>query len=851
MIVGLAYLVLALPRDPTATYHASDASPVLDPMRPVTRVARNGFTLQYWTQTPCETKVEVRQGEIPRTAFGHKPDGAARIVKGGPGKVGWHRLEVHGLEPGKRYFYRIWDPGTQPTETEKNWGAAEGWRREFAVSTQAPKGRKTIIRIPVKVLLMPNVVNLESAYVDPESPAPLPPKMSDDDLRKIYDEYAVSAREFWVSSGMRLWVDYHIVVDDRLQRWGPEPAQATGEYKGLPVSRSYSGKDFDPPGGGTWTFVDMKDPQRVRTEPFVEERPYSGQIEQAFPRRWNPRGKKWEFYNSGGGTFGVDGFPRGIPGRSQYLGGGDTAWLATHEFHHDLESHGTFSLGDREDDRIVFDHPAPRHRIVRADGSVDEMTWTTNGKHGEHWDLIAYWDRMITDAQWLRMYFGYTETVRDADEDGFPDDDARLPLDERRFGTSPRTKGTDGHTPDLQKVMLSNWIPGPLQSTWIKPPFQSVRPDPKNPDSDGDGLLDVDDPYPLFANDPFIYNLSPTVDGDPTDWRGVPAAGSFNRGGIRFTFKQAHDEYGYYGLYEVEGPWSRIDATFDGEGEGVYSGKGVLGFQTLNNQNSPGAASPTGPMVETKPTFGGAPGLRIASRRTGTGLSIEFRLPNRGESPWYWYRGGQEIGAAINVWDRDGRGYSLWEPYHLFYARMIEPSGKEAVPGNPPPVLTMGPGVRALHAGDAGVKLQGGWRVQDGAWRHTGDESPLFVSDLKATEFDFLAVIEAKSDAILGAFTKANKMNAGEGYIGFVGGYSNTVTRMRVFGNERGDSNITMTPGRHEIQLTRRAGELWLLVDGKPAVFATDPNPKAVIDRLAILGGYGGDPIVHEIRIRQ
>lgn len=850
MILFLAALAL-YPTDGNATYHASDATPALDPMRQVTRVAKDGFSLQYWTPTTCETKVEIRQGEFPRTAFGHRPDGTPQVVLGAAGKTGWHRIEVKGLQPGKRYFYRIWDPGATPTSVEKNWGAGGGWRREYAVSTLAPRGRKTIIRVPVKVLLMPNVVNLESGAADPNGPAPLPPKLTDAELAKIREEYAVSAREFWVSSGMRLWVDYQIVVDDRMQRWGPEPADAPLGYKGLPVCRSYAGQDFAAPGGGTWTYVDMKHPETVHTEPIVEERPYSGQIEQAFPRKWNSFTKRWEFYNSGGGTYGVDAWPQGTPGRSQYLGGGDTAWLATHEFHHDLESHGEFSLGNREDDRIVFDHPSPRRRVIKADGSVDEQTWTTNGRHGEHWDLIAYWDRRLTDAQWLRMYFGYTETVRDADEDGFPDDDPRLPLDERRFGSSAGRKQTDGEMGDLAKAMLSNWIPGPLQSTWTKPAFQDVIPDPKKADTDGDGIPDAEDPYPLFPNEPVIVDLSPAIDGDAAEWRDVPVAGSFERDGVRFTFKQAHDEMGYYGLYEVHGPWTRIDGTFDGEGEGVYSGKGILGFQTLRNEPRPGSASPNLPLVDTKPTFGGAPGLRIAARRLADGgMTIEFRLPNRGEGPWYWTRGGQEIGVALNVWDGQGRGYAVWEPYHLFYARMVEPTGVEPLPGNPPAELIDGPGVQIFHPGDPGLKLEGGWRVEGGAWRHSGEESPLYLSGLKATSFDLVAVIEAKSDAILGAFTKANKMNAGEGYVGFVGGYGNTVTRLRTFGNERGDSTVVMTPGRHTVQLTRRNGEVWLLVDGKPAVFATDPNPKAVVDRLGVLGGYGGDQIVHEVRVR-
>src|SRR4051812_46611785 len=211
-----------------------------------------------------------------------------------------HRITVTDLKPGKRYYYRVFDPGLKPTSQDKAWGAADGYDREFAVSTLAPKGQKTIIRVPVKVLLMPNVINVVSAYGDRANPAPEPQPLTPAEIQKIKDEYAVSSRFFWVNSGMRFWVDYQFFVDERWQRWGAEPSTATGLYKGLPVSRSYGGKDYTDPGGGIHTIVNTKDPSRVNNEPIVEERPYSGQIEQALLRRWNATSKKWEFVNSGG-----------------------------------------------------------------------------------------------------------------------------------------------------------------------------------------------------------------------------------------------------------------------------------------------------------------------------------------------------------------------------------------------------------------------------------------------------------------------------------------------------------------------------------------------------------------------
>ncbi|MCX7926133.1 MAG: fibronectin type III domain-containing protein, partial [Fimbriimonadales bacterium] len=402
-----------------------DGQPLRDPMRPVMEIGRDYVVLQYYTRTPTETRVQIRPGNLPMTAW-RPPDkrmdwwANARVVNGEAGKRTYHRIRITGLEPGTRYYYRIYDPEHQPTSEERRWGASPPWRREYAVATLAPRGYKTIIRLPVKVLLMPNVVNVASAYQDPANPAPPPPKMTEAELQRIREEYAIAARYFWVNSGMRFWVDFQIFIDDRWQRWGEEPAQASGFYKGLPVSRAYAGVDFAGPGGGAFTIVDTRDVARANADPVYEEQPYAGQIEQAFTRRWNPQKRAWEFYTSGGGTLGIDGFPDGVPARSQYLGGGDTAWLAAHEFHHQMESFGAFSLANREDERIVFNHPEPRYRRKNPDGSVAMNPWNTAGKHGEHWNVMAFWDRQLSDAQWLRIYFGEAVVVRDADEDGFP-----------------------------------------------------------------------------------------------------------------------------------------------------------------------------------------------------------------------------------------------------------------------------------------------------------------------------------------------------------------------------------------------------------------------------------------------
>jgi len=72
--------------------------------------------------------------------------------------------------------------------------------------------------------------------------------------------------------------------------------------------------------------------------------------------------------------------------------------------------------------------------------------------------------------------------TRDGDGDGLPDADPRLPADEARFGSDPTRPDTDGDgLNDLEEFRA-----GIYGGT-----------DPRRPDTDGDGLPDGIDPYPL------------------------------------------------------------------------------------------------------------------------------------------------------------------------------------------------------------------------------------------------------------------------------------------------------------------------------------------------------------------
>ncbi len=819
--------------------HQPDTAPLEDPMRPVREIKRDGFTVQYFTSTPCPSRIQVRQDDLPMTAFGRTAPVKWQVVDGRDTTT-WHTVKVTSLQAGKRYYYRIYDPSLPPTDTERLWGAGDGYGREYAVSTEAPKGFKTIIRLPVKVLLMPNVINVVSAYGERLNPAPEPAPLSPKEIKTIKDEYAISSRFFWINSGMRLWVDYQFFIDDRWQRWGNEPNTATGIYKTLPVCRSYPGRDFAEPGGGNFTILDTKAPEKTTTEPVVEAKPFCAQIEQAFVRRWNPNVRKWEFYTSGGGTFGIDQWPKGLPGRSQFLGGGDTAWLATHEFHIELESQGESSLSNRDDDRIVSNRFAPRRQ-----GGADPRDWTSSGPHGEHWDGMAYWDRQVTDAQWLRMYFGYTETVKDADGDGIPDNDPRLPWDEKRFGSNPAKFSTDGAISDMDKVLESTWAPTPIEPTWIKDGFQSPIPDPKRLDQGG--------PYPLYAFEPLIYPMHAVVDGKLDEWGSVPLSGHVTGGSCDLTFRQGHDEAGYYGAIKIKGPWKRVDALFDGEGLGVYSGVEVQSFQIVNLAARGGvAAGPEVGVVDVNITPYKLPGLKWRATKNGETIDFEFSYPNRGPGGWYWKGGGHQIGSQITLWDDQGRGYAMGAPYHILYSRMIEAHGKTPIPQNAPPELAASSDVTVIKPGDAKLHTVGSWSIDGDALGYGGGvpEGVAYLDVPRAGNFDLLAVIEADNDAAIGAWVQGQKNSATSGYVGLAGGNGNTSAGIRLNGTEAGGGPAKIGAGKHSIQLSRRDGEIWLIVDGKTSAWSADPNPQAQITRIGIVGGFGGKQKIYELRFR-
>jgi hypothetical protein len=183
--------------------------------------------------------------------------------------------------------------------------------------------------------------------------------------------------------------------------------------------------------------------------------------------------------------------------------------------------------------------------------------------------------------------------------------------------------------------------------------------------------------------------------------------------------------------------------------------------------------------------------------------------------------------------------------------------GRAPLPPGAPAELTSETATRTLLPGsDNTIQLLGeGWQRNGDRLKHSGPNEALAYFAVPTTvEFDLWMRFEGKQDGILGAFVEGtgdNALGAGRDYIAFVGGYANTVSKLRVFGDEKGESDTRLTPGEHTLQLSRRNGGIWCLFDGKPILYARDPDPKKLVNRLAVIGGYTGEQVIKEVRIRQ
>ena len=102
-------------------------------------------------------------------------------------------------------------------------------------------------------------------------------------------------------------------------------------------------------------------------------------------------------------------------GYSVFAISGKLAWLLCHEYSHQLDAF--FELSGVQ--KFWLNHPDPTIHP---------------GRYGQHWDVNAFICRKWNPNDWFQMRYGKIWQVNDVNGNGIPDDDPRLPLDEKRLG---------------------------------------------------------------------------------------------------------------------------------------------------------------------------------------------------------------------------------------------------------------------------------------------------------------------------------------------------------------------------------------------------------------------------------
>ncbi len=536
-----------------------------------------------------------------------------------------NHLAAASLTPGTGHVYRVGNLVRVIPWTS--------YSRPFAFATEASEGRKTILNLPIAVIVRTDVWQPEGSEGAKRGDPPGEKYM--EYLRKEFED----ARLFYfINSHCRLNLEYEwFIYDEPLTRGEQFPPEADDNE--LFKSKGRTREDF-----ASLIIVDVE-------------------------RRYDPERKAYYLQGSGGGTWGAhyNGLDKKMaPGRSSFLGGSDLAWLVAHEFHHSLDS--MFAESGYEE--YPFNHFAD----YRAGGYP--------GPFGEHWDGNAYILRVWPEQAWFYNLFGYVSTTVDKDEDGVPDDDPKLPFDEKRWGSDPTKKSTagDGIT-DLERLMFSNWVPATLDSL-SNATADLIRPDPYKTDQTGMGIPDKERRDPCVPFREYIRKGSPDLArpyGEEPEWGLAERWGSITSDWMNCAVDAAWDETGIYFCFTFTSKPVNMQIQTDFALDGVYQGQDNYHLRIDCTGDQPkiqdffvqNGAQERWPFLDKE--LVARESITLLGGDADGGYEVRVKLP------WHLKSGltcrpGDTYGFAftflvrrgVSQWNGDQVHISAWEPYKLF-----------------------------------------------------------------------------------------------------------------------------------------------------------------------------------------
>jgi hypothetical protein len=166
-----------------------------------------------------------------------------------------------------------------------------------------------------------------------------------------------------------------------------------------------------------------------------------------------------------------------------------STWMIAHEFQHALDL--VICDANSGHPEMLFDHPY-------GDSTSSYFTW--GHRAAQHFDWVSHCLGTFKDYMDLKTPTNSSIISIDADRDGMPDNDPKLPMDEKRFGSDSSKKDTDKDgLNDLQEFCIDIF----------------KGSDPRKTDTDSDGIPDGKDKNPTVAMaEKMVYtSAGPDIDG--------------------------------------------------------------------------------------------------------------------------------------------------------------------------------------------------------------------------------------------------------------------------------------------------------------------------------------------------
>lgn len=387
------------------------------------------------------------------TAYGHT--GTVKLYKDGTLLKTYldrktskrHSVIIEGLEKNMRYEFSV-----EPAESAIPGLTVE---RRYPFVTPAGKGMTQYFNYPIAVILFTDVIDDSKQKPDwPDTMKPIPAG----EIERFKKEIMHTCTFYFVNSHMKFCVrpDFFI-VEKKYKR-----SEVFGRDSSYPPKDGLIREILNEKGKKPEDF------NAVLYVPAIQE--YSEKTGEYFIR------------GAGGGyTSGTDGKKHGTCWWEMTMKdhGAGNDWLMLHEFNHQTDSL-----------HYVSGHPEYwfNHYGLMED-NVGKFYWW--------YSADGYLIREATPSHWwLNLRFGNIIATEDKDEDGIPDDDSNVWMDEKRLRTDPTKKDTDGDgISDLKELMSwNNSDRGWGEDYGGKKYF----PDPTKSDSDGDGIPDGKDKFPMY-----------------------------------------------------------------------------------------------------------------------------------------------------------------------------------------------------------------------------------------------------------------------------------------------------------------------------------------------------------------